>query len=80
MTKTADIARELILHQPPTILRSVQSRKKFSRDLCDALQFWSCEEVSFFVDEMRGLNFSSPSDRETFLSLLFMWLNVEGVR
>jgi len=77
---SAEIARELIFHQPPSILRSAQSRKKFSRELCEALEYWSCEEISFFVDEMRGLNFSTSADRETFLSFLFVWFPLEGHR
>ena len=76
MANKAAIASELINLQPPSILRSAQTRKKFARELCDALQYWSCEEVSYFVDEMRGLNFSAKSDRQLFLQFLFKWLPI----
>ena len=73
-----ELARELIFHQPPSILRSAKTRAKFSRDLCETLGYWSFDEISNFVDEMRGLNFSSVNDRETFLSMLFVWIPLEG--
>lgn len=72
----AALAREVVNHQPSNVLRTAGSRKKFGRELCEALQFWSFEEMQSFVEEMRGLNFRQSEDRQLFVQFLSTWIGI----
>ena len=72
----AALAREVVNHQPSNVLRTAGSRKKFGRELCEALQFWSFEEMQSFVEEMRGLNFRLVEDRQLFVQFLSSWIGI----
>lgn len=73
----SQIVRELVLYQPGYIMKAGRDRRKFAKELCEALEFWSLEEMNNFVDEMRGLSFANPVDRQTFLQFLSCWIGLE---
>ena len=67
MTHTKlQIVRELVKHAPKDALANHKKRRAFALQLAAALNTWEDFTLTF-VEEMAGLSFRNPEDRETFI-------------
>ena len=67
MTHTKlQIVRELVKHAPKDALANHKKRRTFALQLAAALNTWDDFTITF-VEEMAGLSFRNPEDRETFI-------------
>ena len=61
-----EIVRKMVQHAPKDTLSNHKKRRAFALQLAKALDIWDSFTIPF-VEEMAGLSFRSPEDRELFI-------------
>jgi hypothetical protein len=68
-TEKLALAKEIVFSADRYVLKSAKSRKQFAKFLASSCNLWEPNTIEF-VEEMRGLSFTLPEDRQSFVDFL----------
>jgi len=58
-------------------LRIGKARVLLATDLAQFVNYWSLQDMQYFVEEMRGLDLSKSEDRDLFCHFFCLWFKEE---
>lgn len=75
---TEQILKVLCSNKKINLLRRREDRQKLASHIQQITNYYSFNEILFFVEEMRGLDLRKDDEQQLFLKFFECWLSLEG--